>query len=110
MTLASLRPLHIVAALSAALGVTPSGTPAKPPVSAGADNGPLTELPYIPALSVDYMDKTVDPCNDLYQYSCGGWLKNNPIPPDQSSWSVYAKLAKDNERLLWGLAEEASQG
>ncbi|MGD0515389.1 MAG: hypothetical protein ABSA29_18960 [Terriglobales bacterium] len=36
------------------------------------------------------MDKSIDPCVDLYRYSCGGWQKKNPIPPDQTSWSVYA--------------------
>lgn len=26
------------------------------------------------------MDQTADPCNDFWQYSCGGWLQNNVIP------------------------------
>jgi endothelin-converting enzyme/putative endopeptidase len=30
-------------------------------------------LPYSPSLDVTSMDKTVDPCVDLYTYSCGGW-------------------------------------
>ena len=55
------------------------------------------------------MDKTADPCTDFYQYSCGGWMKNNPIPADQAAWSVYGKLAEENERFLWGILEEAAK-
>jgi endothelin-converting enzyme/putative endopeptidase len=54
------------------------------------------------------MDKTVDPCVDFYRYSCGGWQKKNPIPPDQTSWSVYGKLYEDNLQYLRGLLEQAS--
>ena len=54
------------------------------------------------------MDKTVDPCVDFYQYSCGGWRKNNPIPGDQAAWSVYGKLHEDNQRFLWGVLQDLS--
>ena len=55
---------------------------------------PDATLPYSPSLDVTSMDKSIDPCVDLYPYSCGGWQKKNPIPPDQTSWSVYAKLTR----------------
>jgi endothelin-converting enzyme/putative endopeptidase len=38
-----------------------------------------------PALDVQSMDRSVDPCTDFFAYSCGGWVKNNLIPPDQSA-------------------------
>jgi endothelin-converting enzyme/putative endopeptidase len=66
-------------------------------------------LPYSPSLDISSMDKSIDPCVDLYHYSCGGWQKKNPIPPDQTSWSVYSKLYQDNLIFLRGMLEQAAQ-
>ena len=55
------------------------------------------------------MDRAVDPCTDFYRYSCGSWIKNNPIPPDQARWNVYSKLATENQRFLWGILEQAAK-
>jgi endothelin-converting enzyme/putative endopeptidase len=54
------------------------------------------------------MDPGVDPCTDFFTYSCGGWLKKNPIPPDKTSWGLSAKLADDNRVLLREILEEAA--
>jgi putative endopeptidase len=64
---------------------------------------PLQAMPYSPSLNLTSLDKTVDPCVNFYQYACGGWQKLNPIPADQASWDVYAKLADDNQQFLWGI-------
>jgi endothelin-converting enzyme/putative endopeptidase len=36
-------------------------------------------------------------------------MKNNPIPGDQAAWSVYGKLAQDNQRFLWGVLDDLSK-
>src|SRR5437879_4480945 len=65
-------------------------------------------LPYTPSLDVNSMDKSIDPCSNFYQYACGGWRKKNPIPLDQTSWSVYGKLYQDNLNFLRRILEQAS--
>ena len=62
-----------------------------------------------PALDVNSMDRSVDPCTDFCAYSCGGWVKNNPIPPDQSSWDTYSKMQDENTARLRGILEAASK-
>jgi putative endopeptidase len=65
-------------------------------------------LPYSPSLNINSMDKSVDPCQNFYKYACGRWQKDNPIPPDQTSWGVYAKLYEDNLNFLRGILEQAA--
>jgi predicted metalloendopeptidase len=61
-----------------------------------------------PVLDVTSMDKTIDPCVDFYSYSCGNWMKKNPIPPDQSNWGAYSKLQDENLLQLRGILESAA--
>uniref|UniRef100_A0A4X2MDM0 Membrane metalloendopeptidase like 1 n=1 Tax=Vombatus ursinus TaxID=29139 RepID=A0A4X2MDM0_VOMUR len=49
------------------------------------------------------MDPTSEPCNDFYQYACGGWLNRHVIPESSSRYSIFDKLRDDLEIILKGL-------
>jgi putative endopeptidase len=54
----------------------------------------------IHAFDLNAIDKTVDPCGDFYQYACGTWMKNNPIPADKSRWGRFDELTEHNLYIL----------
>jgi putative endopeptidase len=83
-----------------------TGTPMPPPAK---PERPLQALPYTPSLDVNAMDKSADACVDFYRYSCGGWMKQNPIPGDEAGWDVYSKLTDDNRQFLWGILQDAAK-
>jgi len=54
------------------------------------------------------MDVTANPCIDFYQYACGTWIADTPVPADQSSWDTFGDLADRNRAILRGILEKAS--
>jgi putative endopeptidase len=58
---------------------------------------------------INAIDRTADPCTDFYQYACGTWIKNNPIPNDQSRWGRFSELAERNRAVLREILEEAAK-
>jgi len=100
--------------LAAFFAITTSAQQTKPATTASdaaaatAQQHAEPVLPYTPSLDPAAMNRTADPCVDFYEYSCGGWRKMNPIPSDQTSWSVYGKLYQDNLNYLRGILEEAA--
>ncbi|MFZ0912578.1 MAG: M13 family metallopeptidase [Candidatus Korobacteraceae bacterium] len=67
-----------------------------------------SELPQqIPNFDLTAIDKTVDPCVDFYQYSCGNWMKNNPIPADKTRWGRFNALDEHNLYVLRDILDQA---
>ena len=52
------------------------------------------------SLEFDYMDLSVLPKDDFYQFANGNWMKNNPIPEEESRWSSFNVLADQNVNTL----------
>lgn len=56
---------------------------------------------------MEAIDQTADPCQDFFQFACGGWIEKNRIPDGRSSISSFGVLSekiyyfvKGNERLV----------
>lgn len=56
------------------------------------------------------MDETVDPCEDFFEFACGGFLKKTIIPDDKTTISRFNEISDELQLKLRGLveAEEAS--
>jgi endothelin-converting enzyme/putative endopeptidase len=102
------KPFFACIALLVVVLVSMAPAQQKPAAIPVTDTAAGPSLPYSPSLDVSSMDKSVDPCVDFYAYSCAGWQKKNPIPPDQVSWGVYSKLYQDNLNFLRGILEQAA--
>uniref|UniRef100_A0AAR2IVP6 Membrane metallo-endopeptidase-like 1 n=1 Tax=Pygocentrus nattereri TaxID=42514 RepID=A0AAR2IVP6_PYGNA len=55
------------------------------------------------------MDPSVDPCQNFYQYACGGWLERHVIPETSSLHSVFNILRDELEIVLKGILEMEKQ-
>lgn len=60
--------------------------PAPTPEVAAAPAPSPAPLPAYAQALVGDLDTSVSPCEDFYQYACGGWLKKTELPADKPIW------------------------
>ena len=78
-------------------------------VSSVASTVDDSKQPQLQHFDPDLADKSLDPCDSFYKYSCNKWLTANPIPADQVYWGTGSGLELWNENVLRETLDAASK-
>ena len=74
---------------------------------------PLTGMAQDPlksGLNMADLDMSVKPGSDFYQFACGGWMKNNPLPAAYSRFGSFDRLAQDNNKRVNTILSDLLKG
>jgi len=92
-------------ALAGCAGSKPSAVATAPPAT---PTPPAAPAPKGVGLDMADLDRTVNPCDDFYQFSGGNWLRNNPLPDYASRWGPRNLLGERTQRQLRTILESAA--
>ncbi|HVA56231.1 MAG TPA: M13 family metallopeptidase [Gammaproteobacteria bacterium] len=60
-------------------------------------------------LNLDWLDRSVNPAQNFFEYANGDWQKANPIPPAYSRWGTFNILQNQNEDTIHQILEDAAK-
>lgn len=60
------------------------------------------------SIDVSYMDLSIKPQDDFFQFANGTWCKNNPVPNTESRWGSFNELDKRNKATLKAILQTAA--
>jgi putative endopeptidase len=75
---------------------------------AACTNKEKTKLSQGVGINLLYMDTTVRPGENFFQYVNGGWIAKSAIPADLGSWGSFTELREINQKTLLDILEKAS--
>lgn len=56
------------------------------------------------------LDRSVNPVTDFYDFACGGWMKNHPLPAAYSRYGSFDQLGEDNDKRINSILDELQSG
>jgi putative endopeptidase len=54
------------------------------------------------------LDRSVNPCDNFFEFADGGWVRKNPIPSAYPAWGTFNALTDRNQDVLRQILEEAA--